>query len=132
MFTQRRASVLAGFAAAMLLLTAAFHATGLDSATRLAHQAGGQLAVVVPMLWVAFSIDLTALGLVAAIVARRPAWGHRPILLVLAVPPLAAAAMQVRFLGFILPTAVLLLDVGLLVAAAFSVRRPAEPPVLGP
>lgn len=61
-----------------------------------------------------------ALGLIAAIIAARPGPYGRLVLLTLALPPLAAAMLQVLYLGFILPTAILLLDTVLLVAAAIA------------
>jgi hypothetical protein len=126
MTRQKRASILAGAAAAMLVITAAFHYTGFDSVSRVASEAGGDLAIIVPLLWLSFSIDLVALGLIAALIARQPARVHRPLLLVLAAPPLSAALMQVWYIGFVPPTAVLLLDVGLLIAAAISVPPSAD------
>ncbi len=117
---QESASKLAGAAAVALILTAAIHATGLPRFDRLAAEAGGALAVFVPLLWIAFSIDLVALGIIAAIIAARPGPYGRLVLLTLALPPLAAAMLQVLYLGFILPTAILLLDTVLLVAAAIA------------
>ena len=120
MTKQERASKLAGAAAVALILTAAFHATGLPRFNRLAAEAGGALVAFVPPLWIAFSIDLVALGLIAAIIAARPGPNGRLVLLTLALPPLGAAVLQVLYLGWILPTTILVLDAVLLIAAALA------------
>jgi hypothetical protein len=109
-------------AAVAFIATAGLHATGYDSVTALAEQAAGDLASLVPMLWLGFSVDLVVLGLVIGAVALRGA-GGRLILTFTALCPLAAAGLQVRFLGFIAPTAILL-AVTVLTLAAAAVRPP--------
>ncbi len=120
---------IAGLAALLLALTAALHATGYASIRRLAEETQGDLSVLSPLLWIAFSIDLTALAIVAALVAWRPGGAGRFILAGCALPPLGAAWLQVATLGFIFPTALLLLDAALLILAAVLLRdRPATAP----
>ena len=131
MTKQEGASRLAGAAAVALVLTAAFHATGLPRFSRLGAEAGGALAVFVPLLWIAFSIDLLALGLIAAIIAAWPGPNGRLVLLALALPPVAAAILQMVYLGWILPTTILVLDAGLLIAAALAMPRRAVRPSEG-
>jgi hypothetical protein len=115
-------SLLALVAAALLALTAAFHFTGLGYVRRLAAQAGGDLETIAPLLWLAFSVDLLAIAAVAAVVALKPHAENWAILVFIALPPAAAAALQVRYIGFGLPTAILLLDAALLLVAAATMR----------
>ena len=56
------------------------------------------MAVLAPLLWITFSTDLVALGLVAAVVARRPSPTGRLVLLAVTIPPLSAAALQVSYI----------------------------------
>ncbi len=118
MTRQRVGSTLCLLTAVLLLATAAFHHTGFRYVSRLAGDAAPELRPLVPPLWLAFSASLVVLALIAAIAARRPAPGGRAILLIIALFPAAAAALQVRYLGFIPPTAILLVDAAVAIAAA--------------
>jgi len=118
----RLTSILPFAAAGLLALTAVFHYSGLGYVRRLASEAGGDLTVIAPLLWVSFSVDLVALALVAAIIGSRPDSVHWLVPLCLALPPAAAAALQVQYVGFGLPTAVLILDAALLVATGAALR----------
>jgi len=110
-------------AAVAYLATAGLHATGYDSVTALAGQTTGDLATLVPMLWLGFSADLVVLALVIGAVALSPV-GGRLVLACAALCPLGAAVLQMRFVGFIPPTAILLAVTALTLAAAAV--RPAE------
>ncbi len=99
---------LAGVSCLGFLGTAALHGTGYRSVARAATQIEGVLGAAVPALWLMFSLDLLVLGLVAGTVAARPGRSARPILAFAALCPLGAAALQIRFIGFVAPTAVLL------------------------
>lgn len=99
---------LAALAALGFLATAGLHSTGYDAVTRLAADVPSDLGPVMPALWLMFSIDLVIIGLIVAIVAYRPAPAARIMLVVAALSPLAAAGLQLRFIGFVPPTAILL------------------------
>lgn len=118
MTRQKAGSIIAGIAAAGFIGTAAIHSTGYDSISRLAKQAPPDLGAVVPALWLAFSLDLCVVGLIMAIIAFRPRMFIRSVLVVAALCPLSAAALQLWFLGFIPPTAILLSVGGLTIIAA--------------
>jgi hypothetical protein len=70
-----------------------------------------------------FSLDLLILGLIVAVVASRPTAPGRMILVIAALSPLAAAGLQLRFIGFVPPTAILL-GLGALTLAAGAVLQP--------
>ena len=118
--TRRRAgTIISGLAAIGFLGTAALHSTGYASVLKAAGQVPEAVRPLIPMLWLAFAFDLVILGLVVGVVAARPVGPARLILGIAAVAPLAAAALQVRFVGFIPPTAILIaLAVTTLVGAA--------------
>jgi len=118
MSRQRIGFVLAVFTAVGFVATAGLHFTGYDSVSALARQAPGDLGVLVPALWLAFSLDLTVIGLIVAVATGRAEANSRAILAVAALCPLGAAALQLRFIGFIPPTAVLLVLGGLALTAA--------------
>lgn len=105
-------------AALSFVATAGIHLTGYDSVTALASEGPADLAALVPALWLAFSLDLAVIGLILGVVAIRLAAGGRLILVVAALCPLGAAGLQLRFLGFIPPTAILLAVAGLTLVAA--------------
>lgn len=111
-----------GLAALGFLATAVLHGSG-TSVVRLAQESPGVLRQVVPALWLAFSVDLSVVGLIVAIAAFRPAASSRSILAVASACPLSAAGLQVRYIGFVLPTAILI-TVGLLTLAGAAVLPP--------
>ena len=113
MTRHRRARLLTGLSALGFLGTAWLHSTGYDSVVRVASDVPGMMGQIMPGLWLIFSFDLTTLGLILGVLALRPAEVARPILVIAALCPLAAAGLQVRFIGFVPPTA-LLLSVGVL------------------
>ncbi len=87
---------MAGLAALGFLGTAALHSTGYDSIVHAAKNVPGFLGQVMPALWLAFSLDLTVLGLIVGILAHRPADVGRPIPVIAALCPLAAAGLQLE------------------------------------
>jgi hypothetical protein len=120
---QQLARIVAGFAAIGFLGTAALHSTGYDSVAQLAAEVPSDLAPVMPALWLVFSLDLTIVGLIVAAVAYRPAPPGRLVLVIAAFCPLGAAALQLLFIGFVPPTA-LLLTVGALTLGAAVLLAP--------
>ncbi len=111
-------STLVGVAAALLIGTAALHHTGFRSARDLGARAGGDLAIVVPALWLFFSVSLVSVGLASAAMAWRPVPGHRLVLVCLALVPAGGAALQIAYVGFVPPTLILLVDAAALLSAA--------------
>lgn len=104
----RAGRVLAGLAALGCFATAALHSTGYPSIARLATGLPGMMGAAMPAVWLGFSLDLTVIGAVIGLLAIRPGPGARLILGVAALCPLGAAGLQLRFIGFITPTAILL------------------------
>ena len=60
------------------------------------------------MLWLAFSFDLAVLGLIIGVLVARPRDVARPILVIAALCPFSAAGLQLSFIGFVPPTAILI------------------------
>lgn len=117
--TRRRiGTALTVVAALAFFATAGIHSTGYSSVTALTADASPDLAALVPALWLAFSMDLVVVGLIVGVVAFGTVRGGRPILFCAALNPLGAAGLQVYYLGFIPPTAVLLTVATLTLAAA--------------
>lgn len=108
MMRERVARFLAGVAFLGFLGTAALHSTAYDSVVRLAEDVPGFMGRVMPALWLAFSLGLTVLGLIVGILAWRPRDVARPILAITALFPLSAAGLQLRFIGFVPPTGILI------------------------
>lgn len=102
------ARLLAAVACLGFLGTAGLHSTGYDSAVRLAEQVPGVIGEVIPMIWLAFSIDLAVIGLIVGILVVRPRDVARPILVVSSICPFAAAGLQLASIGFVPPTAILI------------------------
>ena len=122
-------SLLTGVAAAMLLATAALHYTGFSSVRDMGKEAGGDLAILVPPLWLFFSLSLISVALAAAAIAWRPSRGHAVVLMCLALVPAGGAALQLVYIGFILPTGILIADALTMVAAALLMgARPSKLP----
>ena len=117
------ARLTAGAAAIGFLGTAMLHSTGYDSIARLTKQVPGVWSQVMPALWLAFSIDLTVLGLIVGVLALRPSDVARPILVIVALCPLCAAGLQLKFIGFVPPTG-FLLALGILTCAAAAAWPP--------
>ena len=118
MTRQRTGSIITGIAAAGFLGTAILHSTGYGAILRLAEQAPAELQVLAPAMWLVFSFDLAILGLIVAVVAVRPSAVGRLVLVLAALCPLSAAGLQLRFLGFIPPTGLLLMVGGLTLIGA--------------
>jgi hypothetical protein len=119
----RVARLLTGLAALGFLGTAGLHSTGYDSIVRLASDVPGVMGQVMPALWLVFSFDLTVLGLIVGVLALRPGDVARPILMIAALCPLGAAGLQIRFIGFVPPTA-LLITLGVLTLASAATWPP--------
>jgi hypothetical protein len=96
--------------------TAALHGSGYDWVRREAGEVPGFLGAILPGLWLAFSFDLIALGIIVGILALRPRDIARPILLVAGLCPLSVAGLcplsvaglQLAYIGYIPPTGILI------------------------
>lgn len=114
-----------GLAALGYFATAWIHATGFHSITALAAEGPDEMAALTPALWLAFSLDLVVLGLVIVVAALRRGGPARAVIAVAALCPLGAAVLQLRYIGFIPPTAMLLtIGTMALVAALVTPGRP--------
>ncbi len=113
--------------AVMFIATAVVHHTGFPAVTALARETGGDVAILMPLLWLFFSITLIILGVVAVIIARKPTATHGVILILLGLVPAAAAVLQLVYIGFILPTGILIVDALVAIAAGVTMRRAARP-----
>ena len=130
MTRQKIGSILTGIVAASFVGTSALHGTGYSATIQLAEQGPAQLRALAPALWLAFSLTLLVLGLIIGVVAIRPAATGRLILVISASYPIGAAMLQLRFLGFIPPTG-LLLGVGALALVAAGVLPRTGRPATG-
>jgi len=103
------ASILTGVTALGYLATAALHSTGHEFIAAQAEQAPPDLRALAPALWLMFSLDLTVLGLILGVIAFNSATGGaRYVVVIAGLCPLGAAVLQLIYLGFIPPTALLL------------------------
>ena len=120
MTRDRGARFAAGLAALGYLGTAWLHSTGYESIVLLAKDVPGVMGQVMPGLWLLFSFDLTVLGLIVGVLALRPRDVARPILVIAALCPFAAAGLQLKFIGFVPPTG-LLIGLGVLTWSSAAV-----------
>lgn len=110
----------ASLGAAMLFATAAFHMTGYRFVV---GQAPPDLQPLIAAAWVAGGASLTLAGVLA--IAATPLFVVRRavFLAIAASTPLSIAVLQVVYLGFIPPTALLLFDTAVLLAAGVIAPR---------
>ncbi len=108
MTRRQTGSVITGVAAMGFWAAAALHSALYSSVVRASAQAPDKVRALLPMLWLGIASDFIVLGLIVAVVALRPGGPARIILTVAAICPLAAAGLQIRFVGFIPPTAILI------------------------
>jgi len=104
---------LARVSALGFLGTAALHGSGFSVVSRLAARADDDIAALLPGLWIMFSVNLAVIGLIVAAVSARPHRVSGGIVAIAGLCPLGAAILQMVFLGFIPPTAILLALSGL-------------------
>lgn len=108
MTRRKTGSILAGVGCLGFLATAWLHSTGYDSVSEAAADMPSDLGALMPALWLMFSFDLVFFGLIVGVIAYRPPATARIILWIAALAPLATAGLQLRFLGVIPPTAILI------------------------
>ena len=123
MTRRRLAEVSAYVGAALVLGTAVWHQTGYTSVTTLAAEASPPLGPLMTALWVYFALALVLSAALVLVSARVGTPNRAVVLTIAALNPLAGAALQLVFLGFIPPTALLLGDgLVILLAAALGSR----------
>ena len=111
--------VLARVAALAFFLTAALHTSAYPTIAALAKAGPPDLRPVVPMVWLAFSLMLVVVGLIVAANASAPPSRYRMLTLLFAgLFAFGSATLQIIFLGFIPPVAILCVDGALAIAAA--------------
>jgi len=118
--------ILTWFTAGAFVVTAALHYTGFPDVSALARETGGDVAILMPLLWLFFSIELVILAVVAVVIARKPTATQGVILAWLGLVPAAAAVLQVVYIGFIPPTAILFFDALVAIAAGVTMRSAAN------
>lgn len=125
MTRERLASLSASVGAALVFGTAWFHLSGYGSVVA---RAPADLQRLVAALWVSGGVSLILAALLS--VAATPLFvvRRRAILGIAALTPFSIAVLQVVYLGFLPPTALLLLDTAVLVAAGqLGVARQPRP-----
>jgi hypothetical protein len=114
MTKERMATVTAAIGAGLLLGTAGFH---LSAYSAVVAQAPTDLRPLMAAAWVAVGASLIISALLA--IAATPLFivRRRALLGIAALTPVSIAVLQIAYLGFLLPTALLLLDAVVLVVA---------------
>lgn len=114
MTKERIAAVTAAIGAGLLLATAGFHLSGYSSVQ---EQTPADLRPVMSAMWVAIGASLIIAGLLA--VAATPLFmvRRRALLAIAALIPVSIAVVQIAYLGFLPPTALLAVDAAVLLAA---------------
>jgi hypothetical protein len=123
MTRQRKSDILTYTTAGLLVVTGGLHLSGFGQVNALAQATTTDVRVLLPLLWISFGVDLIATGLIVALVGLENSNGGRYVLFAAAICPWGAAVLQMIYLGFIPPTAVLLLCGAMAIAAAI-VREP--------
>ena len=114
MTKERVATVSASIGAALLFGTAGFHLTAYSSVVA---KTPTDLRPLVSALWVAGGASLIISALLAVAVTPLFIVRRRALLIIAALTPVSMAALQIIYLGFLPPTALLFLDAGVLVFA---------------
>jgi hypothetical protein len=114
MTKQRAATVTAAIGAGLLFATAVIHLSGYSTVVA---QAPTDLQPLMSAAWVAGGASLIISALLAVAVMPPFIVRRRALLGVAALTPVSIAAVQIAYLGFLPPTALLLLDAAVLVVA---------------
>jgi hypothetical protein len=123
MTKDRVATLTASVGAGLLFATAGFHFSGYGPVVA---QAPADLRPLVAALWVACGASLLISGLLTVAVTPLFIVRRRALLGIAAAIPLSIALLQIVYLGFLSPTALLLLDTLVLVAAG-EIGRARQP-----
>ena len=119
MTKDRAATLSASLGVALLFGTTVLHMMGYTSVV---SRAPADLQPIVGAAWVAGGVSLILAALLA--IAATPLFvvRRRAFLAIAALTPLSLAVLQIAYLGFIPPTALLLVDAALLLAAGMLGR----------
>jgi hypothetical protein len=121
---QRLGNLLIYGTAGLLIVTGGMHLSVFGHINGIAQSATpADVQALMPPLWLAIGVDLIATGIIVALVGLENSNGGRYVLFAAAICPWGVAVLQLIYLGFIPPTAILLLDGALAIAAAV-VREP--------
>jgi hypothetical protein len=110
-----------------LLLTAGLHGSGYPEIAKLGDASGGDVKLLLPALWLAFSLHYLLFGTLVLFAAGPRNQLTARLLAVAALVPLGDALLQVVYLGFIPPTALLLVIAALSLVAAAATRNSLRP-----
>ena len=114
MTKERVATVTAAIGAGLLFATAGFHLSVYSSVV---GQTPTDVRPLMAAAWVAIGASLIISALLAIAVTPLFTVRRRALLAIAALTPISIAAVQIAYLGFLLPTALLLLDAALLLVA---------------
>ena len=123
MTKQQVASVTAAIGAGLLFGTAGFHLSVYSSVV---GQTPTDVRPLMAAAWVAIGASLIISALLAIAVTPLFTVRRRALLAIAALTPISIAAVQIAYLGFLLPTALLLLDAAVLLVAG-ELGRPYPP-----
>jgi len=110
MISRRFAEGTAYSGAGLLIGTVVWHLTAYASVTTMATDASSALRPITATLWVHVALALLLSAALVLVVARVGASNRTVVLGIAALNPLAGAALQLFYVGFIPPTALLLAD----------------------
>ena len=119
MTKDRAATLSASLGVALLCGTAVVHLMAYASVV---SRAPADLQPIFGAAWVAVGVSLILAALLAIAATPRFVVRRRALLAIAALTPLSIAVLQIMYLGFIPPTALLLVDAALLLAAGMLGR----------
>lgn len=114
MTKERMASVTAAIGAGLLFGTAGVHLSAYSSVV---SQTPTDARPLMSALWIAGGASLIISALLAVAVTPLFIVRRRALLAIAALTPLSIAGVQIAYLGFLPPTALLLIDAAVLVVA---------------
>lgn len=114
MTKQRTATVTAAIGAGLLFATAGLH---LNAYSSILSQAPADLQSLIAALWVFCGVSLIIAALLTIAATPLFIMRRRALLGIAALVPASIAALQLVYLGFMAPTALLLFDAAVLVGA---------------
>ncbi len=119
----RLGSILGTASALGFMATAGLHATGYAAVSGVAREGPEDLHTLVPALWLSFSSDLVVTGVIVLVAVWWRGAASSLVLAAAGLIPAVAAGLQIAYLGFIPPTAILMALAVLTWAAAIAVRE---------
>src|ERR1700716_45787 len=114
MTKERAATVTAAVGAGLLFLTGGLHLSAYSAVT---SQTSADVRALMATLVVGSGISMILAALLAVAVTPLFIVRRRALLAIAALIPLSVAAVQIAYLGFLPPTALLLLDAAVLLVA---------------